>query len=116
MQRIEDTRTVPPSLVYSILGNVLHHLVRFKQHQLGVGVTVPMILDKERNRFILLPIGHQKSWGLWNEEYSSHDDDTSESLKDDWYLPRKIGIDVVAPVSDGGSRNRSPKIATVVEA
>lgn len=111
----EERAVVPPHLVDAVELDALPHLLNLELDELGVGVLVAVILDKEGDGLLLAAVGHEVTGGLGEEEDGAHDDDASSSLEDQGNAPRVVVVDVVGAESDNGSRDGTTEPTAVVE-
>lgn len=111
----EERAVIPPDLVDTVGLDTLPHLLSLEQDELGVGVAVAVVLDKEGNSLSLAVVGEEETGRLGEEEDGTHDDNTGESLEDQGNTPRPVALDKVAAVGNAGSGNGTSEPTAVVE-
>lgn len=107
--------TIPPSLVDTIDANTLFHLFDFKTDQTGIGISIAVILNQERDSFLVPALGHQPSRRLGDEPNGENNDQTGEALADEWNTPLVVVADKVGSVCDRSCGNRTTIPTAVVE-
>ena len=111
----EERAVIPPDLVDTIGLDTLPHLLSLEHDELGVGVVVAVVLDKEGDSLSLTVVGKEEAGRLGKEEDGGHDDNAGESLEDQGDTPRPVALDEVAAVGDAGGGNRTTEPTAVVE-
>jgi hypothetical protein len=107
--------TVPPTLVDTILRDVLLHLHHLERDEIVVPLPVTVVLDEGIDGVLLASVGHEVSRGFRDEEHGAHDDDARKGLEDERELPREVAVDVVGAEGDGGGGDGAAEPTTVVE-